>query len=144
MKRNTWINVLKRFIQYMYVRFKYLFMLNHKPALCDFVYVFYMKQTKTCTFWPIQNCYHFADIFKCIFLKENAWISLKISLTFVPKFRINNIPALVQIIASEWATSHYLNQWWLVYRRLYASLDLNESIRCFPKGVWSRHYFGNA
>ena len=24
------------------------------------------------------------------------------------------------------ATSHYLNQWWLVYRRLYASLGLNE------------------
>ena len=24
------------------------------------------------------------------------------------------------------ATSHYLNQWWLVYRRIYASLGLNE------------------
>ena len=24
------------------------------------------------------------------------------------------------------ATSHYLNQWWLVYRRIYASLDLDE------------------
>ena len=24
------------------------------------------------------------------------------------------------------ATSHYLNQWWLVYRRIYASLRLNE------------------
>ena len=24
------------------------------------------------------------------------------------------------------ATSHYLNQWWLVYWRIYASLDLNE------------------
>ena len=35
------------------------------------------------------------DIFKCIFLNENAWISLKISLKFVPKVRIDNIPALV-------------------------------------------------
>ena len=49
---------------------------------------------------PRQNGRHFADdIFKCIFLDENARISLKISLTFVPKVRINNIPALVQIMA---------------------------------------------
>ena len=47
-----------------------------------------------------QNGRHFAhDIFKCIFLNGNAWISLKISLKFVPKVRINNIPALVQIMA---------------------------------------------
>ena len=35
------------------------------------------------------------DIFKCIFLNENAFISFKISMEFVPKVRINNIPALV-------------------------------------------------
>ena len=39
------------------------------------------------------------DILKCIFLNENAWISLQISLTFVPNVRINNLPALVQIMA---------------------------------------------
>ena len=39
------------------------------------------------------------DIFKCIFLNENEWISPTISLKFVPKVRINNIPALVQIMA---------------------------------------------
>ena len=39
------------------------------------------------------------DIFKCIFLKENVWISTKISLKFVPEGPINNIPALVQIMA---------------------------------------------
>ena len=39
------------------------------------------------------------DILKCIFLNENVWISLKISLKFVPKFQIINIPALVQIMA---------------------------------------------
>ena len=39
------------------------------------------------------------NIFTCIFLNENEWISIKISLKFVPKVRINNIPALVQIIA---------------------------------------------
>ena len=49
---------------------------------------------------PRQNGRHFTDdIFKCIFLNENVWISIKISLKFVPKGPINNIPALVQIIA---------------------------------------------
>ena len=33
------------------------------------------------------------------FFNENIWISIKISLKFVPKSPINNIPALVQIIA---------------------------------------------
>ena len=32
------------------------------------------------------------DIFKCIFFNENVWISIKISLKFVPKGLINNIP----------------------------------------------------
>ena len=77
----------------------------------------------------IQNCSHFADaMFKCnfcfarplthsgrvthicvskvtiigsewIFLNENIGISIKISLKFVPKVPISNIPALVQIMA---------------------------------------------
>ena len=52
------------------------------------------------TLRPRQNDRHFPDdIFKCIFLFENVWIWIKISLKFVPKVRINNIPALVQIMA---------------------------------------------
>ena len=52
------------------------------------------------TLRPRQNEHHFADgILKCIFLNENAWISLKIPLNFVPKVRINNIPASVLIMA---------------------------------------------
>ena len=52
------------------------------------------------TLRPRQNDRHIADgILKCIFLNENVWISLKISLKFVPEVRINNIPALVQIMA---------------------------------------------
>ena len=43
-----------------------------------------------------QNGCHFPDdIFKCISSNENIWILLKISLKFVPKGLINNIPALV-------------------------------------------------
>ena len=47
-----------------------------------------------------QDGRHFADgIFKCIFLNENVWIPIKISLKFVPEGPINNIPAMVQIMA---------------------------------------------
>ena len=49
---------------------------------------------------PRPNKRHFADdIFKCIFENENEWISPGISLKFVPKVQINNIPALVHIMA---------------------------------------------
>ena len=52
------------------------------------------------TLRPRQNGRHYADdIFKCIFLNENVQISIKISLKFVPKVPINNIPSLVQIMA---------------------------------------------
>ena len=52
------------------------------------------------TLRPRQNGRHFADdTFKRIFLNENFRISIKISLKFVPKGPINNIPVLVQIMA---------------------------------------------
>ena len=52
------------------------------------------------TLRPRRNEQHFADdIFKCIFFNEIVWILIKISLKFVPKGPINNIPALVQIMA---------------------------------------------
>ena len=52
------------------------------------------------TLKPRQNCRHFPDdIFKRILLNENIWNWLKISLKFVPKGPIYNIPALVQIMA---------------------------------------------
>ena len=52
------------------------------------------------TLRPRQNGRHFPDdIFKWIFLNENVWISINMSLKFVPKGPINNIKALVQIMA---------------------------------------------
>ena len=51
------------------------------------------------TLRPRQNGRNFADdIFKGIFFNENVWIPIKISLEFVPKGAINNIPSLVQIM----------------------------------------------
>ena len=49
--------------------------------------------------WDKIRCHFIDDIFMCIFLNENVWISLKISLKFIPKVRINQLPALIQILA---------------------------------------------
>ena len=56
--------------------------------------------TDTITLRPGRNGRRFPDaIFKCIFLTENVWIRSKMSLKIVPKGALNNIPALVQIMA---------------------------------------------
>ena len=63
----------------------------------------WIRQDGHVTFNPLrprQNGRRFADdTFKRIFLNENVRISIKISLKFVPNGPINNIPALVQIMA---------------------------------------------
>ena len=66
-----------------------------------FSFRFYTAPTTALnTLRPRQNGRHFADdAFKRIFLNENARISIKVSLKFVPKVPIHNIPALVQIMA---------------------------------------------
>ena len=59
-----------------------------------------LSRYDTITMRPRQNGRHFADdIFNCIFLNEDVWIPIKISLKFVPNDSINNIPALIQIKA---------------------------------------------
>ena len=85
------------------------------------------------TLRPTQDGRHFADVvFKFIFLNENVWFLLMISLKCVPKDRINNIPALVQIKAwRRTGDKPPLNQWCLDYRRIYASLGLND-LNCNP------------
>ena len=51
-------------------------------------------------FRPEQDGRLFADdIFKCIFMNDDIWISIKIPLKFIHKGLINNSPALVQILA---------------------------------------------
>ena len=84
------------------------------------------------TLSPRQNGRLFADdIFASISLNENVWISINIqfhwSLYQIVWFTI------FQHWFSNWlgtdqATSHYLDQWCLVYWRMYASFGLNELI----------------
>ena len=47
---------------------------------------------------------------KYIFLNENVWIAIEISLKFVPKDSINNISALVQIMAWCWPDNKPLSE----------------------------------
>ena len=73
-----------------------------RDLLC---YLLFSRNCVNCMAWINTlrlrlNEQHFADdIFKRIFFNENVWILIKISLKFVPKGPINNIPALVQIMA---------------------------------------------
>ena len=67
---------------------------------CGLIIMGYMLFKILNTLQPRQNGCHFPDnLFKCIFLNENAWVSIKISLTFIPKCPINNIPTLAQKMA---------------------------------------------
>ena len=117
------------------------------PDLAEWVYSLHGQVhglANIITLRPRQNGRHFADdVFKCIFLNENVWI-FKIPLTFVPK-----VPILT--IFQHWfrywlgavqATSHYLNQWWLVYWSIYVSLGLSELNNPWrPSDVICRHRY---
>ena len=65
-------------------------------------------------------------------------------LAFRLKFQWSLFPWVQLILFQHWfrywlgavqATSHYLNQWWLDYRRIYASLGLNELTAIFHINV---------
>ena len=76
----------------------------HAITGCDTSYFCIQGKKKGCTcintLRPTQNGRHFADdTSKRIFLNENVLILIYISLKFVPKAPINNIPALVEIMA---------------------------------------------
>ena len=70
-----------------------------------------------CPVWHIdtlrlrQNGGHFADdIFKYISLNENFWILNEISLEYVPMGLIDNMAALVQIMAWRWTGDKPLSE----------------------------------
>ena len=73
---------------------------NGKPKSKHFQNVYVIFQRKLNTLRPRQNGHHFAeDTFNRIFVNENVTILIEFSLKFAPKGPINNIPALVQIMA---------------------------------------------
>ena len=63
-----------------------------------------------------QNGRHFADdIFKCIFLYDNFWILIEISVKYVPYGLIDNIAALVQIMTWRRTGDKPLSEPMLIY-----------------------------
>ena len=83
------------------------------------------------TWRPRQNGRHFEDdIFKCIFLNENVWTLIKMSLNFVPKGSINNFLSLVQIMAWHWPGDKPLSEAMMVRLTMHLCIThLNELIQ---------------
>ena len=74
------------------------------------------------TTFRIQHFQTYFPQWKCLNFNKN-------SLKFVPKGLINNIPVHISVQIMSWplwCDKPLSNQWWLVYRRIYASPGLNE------------------
>ena len=98
------------------------------------------------THWVWDIWRGFADIIiKCIFLNENVRILVNISLKSIPKGHINNIPALVQIMACCLPGDKPLSEPMMAslqtYWHIYASLRLNELMIC--TGITMNHFTPN-
>ena len=93
------------------------------------------------TLRPRQNGRHFADVIsKCIFLNENVWIPMKISLKFVHKGPINNIPALVQKMAWRRAGDKPLSEPMLVSLPTHIYVTRPQWVNLLRSGtVFTRH-----
>ena len=94
------------------------------------------------TLRPRQNYRHFTDdIFKYIFLTEYVWSSLKISLKFVPKVSINNIPALVQIMVWHWPGDQPLSEPMMVKLMMHICIKWPQWFKMHNLGYTCAAYF---
>ena len=78
---------------------------------------------------------HFIDIFKYIFLNENVWTLIRISMKFVTKGQINNIPALVPVMTWRWPGVKPLSQPMMVRLAMHICITLPQ---------WVQHHIINA
>ena len=91
------------------------------------------------TLRPRQNGHRFADdTFKRILLNENVRISIKISLKFVPKGPINNIPALFQIMAWRRSVDKPLSEPMMVSLLTHICVTRPQWVNEPLWGVWAR------
>ena len=95
------------------------------------------------TLRPRQNGGHFPDIFKCIFVNRNIWISIKISLKIVTKVLINNIPALVQIMALCRPGDKPLSEPMLVSLLTHICVTLPQWVKTIINSLWQVMPCGN-
>ena len=70
------------------------------------------------------------------FLNENALISLKFSLKFVPKNRINNIPAMVQIMAWRWPGDKPLSEPMMVSLLMHICVTRPQWVKLLLRPSW--------
>ena len=83
------------------------------------------------TLRPRQNGHNFTDdTFKCIFMNENVRIWINISLKFVSKGLINNIPALVKIMAWCWPGNKPLSEPMMVNLLTHICITLPQWVNC--------------
>ena len=85
-----------------------------------------------------QNGPHFTDdTFKCIFLNDNVRISIRISLKFVSKSPIYNIPTLVQIMSWRWPSDKPLSEPMMVRVPTHICVTLPQWVNaCWPLMCW--------
>ena len=94
------------------------------PAMCRILSVNMLR--------PRQNDHHFpSDNFKYISLNGNLEFRLGFHWDLFTWFELT----IFQHWCREWlgadqTTSHYLNQWWLVYWRIYTTFCLNDLLFC--------------
>ena len=92
---------------------------------------------------PRQNGRRFSDdIFKCIFMNENIWIWINISLNLLLRVKSTIYKHWFRYwLGDDQAPRHYLSQWWLYYRCIYATLGLNElRVASSALGQWWRRH----
>ena len=98
------------------------------------------------------------EIFNCIFLNQDIWISIKNSLKFVPKRPVNNIPAFSRLRVNtswrrhhwfrEWfadflVSNHYLNRFWLLLLVTPLRTNFSENFIQNTKPFMQENHFGN-
>ena len=105
-QRSSWLCLIHRYTLSIDEMHRWLYKLEWSLNI--------VKKVCVNTLRPRQNgCKFPEDFFQCIFLNKNIQISIKIPLKFVPKGPINNIPALIQIIAWHRLGDKSLSeQWW--------------------------------
>ena len=94
------------------------------------------------TLRPRQNGHHFADdVFKYIFLNENAWILLQISLKFALKCLINNISSLVQIMAWRRPGDKPLSEQMMVSLLTHICVVRPQWVKTISTCLWCEHHY---
>ena len=88
-----------------------------------------IRDSKILTHWDQDTMY---AIFQTTFSNAFSWMKmfkfwLRFHWSLFPRFQFTIFQHWFRLwLGTDQATSHYLNQWWSVYWRIYASLGLNE------------------